>query len=205
MSDVRCPMCSALNPEDIEICTSCSARLKPLIADQPSPEGPSDWEEKPEPTGEEEPEEDDWLRRVRAEAESELPDEEVPEDAPEDAEAPDWLGRLREAEIPGEEGPPEGEIPDWLSAFAEEAGAEGEPAEAPEPDWLERIRDQEALEAEEEVERPQDPEDQPESHQKYSSFTISVFSTLGIADCRAKITTRSSGRMTSFPPGIITS
>jgi hypothetical protein len=152
MSDIRCPMCSTSNPEDAEVCTSCGARLKPLVADQPPVEGPSDWEEKPEPIEGEEPEEEDWLRRVRAEAESELPDEEIPEEAPDDAEAPDWLGRLREAEVPGEEGPPEGEIPGWLSAFAEEAGVEGEPEEAPEPDWLGRIRDQEALDAEEEVE-----------------------------------------------------
>ncbi|HEY46742.1 MAG TPA: zinc ribbon domain-containing protein [Anaerolineae bacterium] len=160
MSDVRCPMCSTPNPEDAEVCASCGARLKPLVADQPSPQGPSDWEEKPEPIEGEEPEEEDWLRRVRAEAESELPEEEVPEEAPEDAEAPDWLGRLREAEIPGEEGPPEGEVPDWLSAFAEEAGVEGEPTEAPEPDWLERIREQEALGPEEEVgEAEQEEED----------------------------------------------
>jgi hypothetical protein len=151
MSDVRCPMCSTENPEDAEVCSSCGARLKPLVADQPPPEGPPEWEETPEPIGGEEPEEEDWLRRVRAEAESELPDEEIPEDAPEEAEAPDWLGRLREAEVPGEEGPPEGEIPDWLSAFAEEAGVEGEPTEAPEPDWLGRIREQEAFEAKEEV------------------------------------------------------
>ena len=77
MSDIRCPMCSTPNPEDAEVCGSCGARLKPLIADQPSPEGPSDWEEKPEPIGGEEPEEEDWLRRVRAEVESELPDEEI--------------------------------------------------------------------------------------------------------------------------------
>ena len=150
MSEVRCPMCSTSNPEDVEVCTSCGARLKPLVADQPPVEGPSDWD-KPEPIEGEEPEEEDWLRRVRAEVESELPDEELPQDVHEDAEAPDWLGRLREAEIPGEEGPPEGEIPGWLSAFAEEAGVEGEPEEAPEPDWLGRIRDQEALEAEDEV------------------------------------------------------
>jgi len=160
MSDVRCPMCSASNPEDAEVCASCGARLKPLVADLPSPEGPTDWEEKPEPTEGEEPEEEDWLRRVRAQAESELPDEEAPEEAPEDAEAPDWLGRLREVEIPGEEGPPEGEVPDWLSAFAEEAGVEGEPTKAPEPDWLERIQDQEAPEAEEDIgEAEQEEED----------------------------------------------
>jgi hypothetical protein len=153
MADVRCPMCSTPNPEDAEVCGSCGARLKPLTVDQPSIEGPSERVERPGPVGGEEPEEgEDWLRRVRAEAESELPEEEIAEEEPEDAESPDWLGRLREVEIPGDEGPPEGEMPDWLSAFAEEAGVEGEPAEAPEPDWLQRIRDREMPEGEEEFE-----------------------------------------------------
>jgi hypothetical protein len=153
MADVRCPMCSTPNPEDAEVCVSCGARLKPLTVDQPSIESPPERVEKTGPVGGEEPEEnEDWLRRVRAEAESELPEEEIVEEVPEEAESPDWLGRLREVEIPGDEGPPEGEMPDWLSAFAEEAGVEGEPAEAPEPDWLERIRDRETPEGEEEFE-----------------------------------------------------
>jgi hypothetical protein len=160
MADVRCPMCSTPNPEEAEVCGSCGARLKPLTVDQPSVEGPPDRVERPGPVEGGEPEEgEDWLRRVRAEAESERPEDEIPEEVPEEGESPDWLGRLREVEIPGDEGPPEGEMPDWLSAFAEEAGVEGEPTEAPEPDWLQRIRDREMPEGEEDFEEAEQEEE----------------------------------------------
>jgi hypothetical protein len=39
MADVRCPMCSRLNPAERDTCQYCEARLKPLIAGQnPAPE-----------------------------------------------------------------------------------------------------------------------------------------------------------------------
>ena len=31
MSDVRCPMCGKPNPEELEECRFCGARLKPVI------------------------------------------------------------------------------------------------------------------------------------------------------------------------------
>src|SRR5512137_10718 len=31
MAELRCPMCSRLNPDDLEFCQFCDARLKPLI------------------------------------------------------------------------------------------------------------------------------------------------------------------------------
>ena len=38
MADVRCPMCGKPNPEELEECQFCGARLKPVIA---SPSGDS--------------------------------------------------------------------------------------------------------------------------------------------------------------------
>jgi hypothetical protein len=34
MAEIRCPMCGKLNPEELDVCQFCQARLKPLIAHQ---------------------------------------------------------------------------------------------------------------------------------------------------------------------------
>lgn len=133
-------MCSTLNPEDAEICSACGARLTPLVV---HPEGtPPSTPERGSETSQ--PEGEDWLARIRAEAqESAQPEDDEPA-APE-GEAPDWLGRLREADSSSEEGPPEGELPDWMDDFA----AAGEEAHHEEdvPEWLARIRAKQASEA----------------------------------------------------------
>ena len=36
MAEIRCPMCGKPNPENLDICQYCQARLKPLIASTPS-------------------------------------------------------------------------------------------------------------------------------------------------------------------------
>ena len=141
MADVRCPMCSNPNPEDAEICGTCSARLKPLIVDPTSlespPVGSEESQSSEESTGGEVP---DWLERIRAEAVNDTPEEKVtPEETTEDADSLDWLGRLREADTGEEEGPPEDELPEWL----QEISIEEDAAEA-EPEGLERLREIEA-------------------------------------------------------------
>ncbi|MCK4692553.1 MAG: zinc ribbon domain-containing protein, partial [Anaerolineales bacterium] len=156
MADIRCPMCSKSNPEDAEVCGVCGARLKPLVIDQPPQEQPPGQAEEPRTEqGAEQEEGLDWLGRIRTEAESEVPDDEIePEETTDEAVSPDWLGRLREVDITADEGPPDGEVPDWLSAFSEDVGEVREP-EGEEQEWLDRIREKketEAIESEEEAE-----------------------------------------------------
>ena len=160
MADIRCPMCSKSNPEDAEVCGVCGARLKPLIVDQPPQEQPPGQAEGPRPEqGAEQEEGLDWLGRIRAEAESEVPEDEIgPEETTDETTSPDWLGRLREVDITADEGPPDGEVPDWLSAFSEDVGEVGEP-EGEEQGWLDRIREKketESVESEEEAEPADD-------------------------------------------------
>ena len=38
MADVRCPMCGKPNPEELETCQFCQARLKPLQGQYPGEE-----------------------------------------------------------------------------------------------------------------------------------------------------------------------
>jgi hypothetical protein len=134
-------MCSKPNPETAEVCGFCGARLKPLLAGEPRPDPPRE-----EPGGAEgELPGSDWLARIRAEADQEaLEDEARADDGEPDQDAPDWLGRLRSAEMDTDLGPPEGEVPEWLSDFAgeDEAGPEDEST----PEWLSRIRAREAAE-----------------------------------------------------------
>lgn len=154
--EIRCPMCSKLNPPGSEECGFCGARLKPLIAGS-SPDESSQTSFQPASLG---PEEqgggDDWLARMRSGPGQEELGEDAPVEGEEPAGSPDWLGRLREVG-PVEEGPPVGDIPDWLGSQAEETVAEstGEPDEADAgevepaqiPDWLARVRDRQAQEA----------------------------------------------------------
>jgi hypothetical protein len=148
--EVRCPMCSKLNPPGSEECGFCGARLKPLIAGPP-PEEPSRAPTPPVGGAEAQGDQEDWLARMRTGPEDEGLEEE-PLDEAEDLEgSPDWLGRLREVG-PTDEGPPAGEIPDWVGEPAvepaPEASAEedqGEPGQI--PDWLARVRDRQSREA----------------------------------------------------------
>ncbi len=148
MADIRCPMCSQLNPEGAEVCAFCSARLRPLLAGGPPESAP---ESEPEPG------EADWLSRIRSEA---VRGESPSEPAPAEEGAPDWLSRLRRAEAE-EEGPPEGEVPAWVSGAevpAAPALPSAEPAGEPEiPNWLARVRGRKA------AEEAQAPESAPET------------------------------------------
>ncbi len=144
MAEIRCPMCSAVNHAGAEECVECGARLTPLIAGD-------------EPTGEsresglaasaegQTAEGEDWLARIRRDAESPPPEEE-PEEAAEDiepGESPDWLGQLRQADQAYEEGPPTGDQPDWMDEFVAAGDEETPEADQDEevPEWLARIRE----------------------------------------------------------------
>jgi hypothetical protein len=167
MAEIRCPMCSKLNPEDAEVCAYCEARLKPLVMDSPIEEAPTGRVEDERATQDRDAEEvPDWLNRIRAQAEKEKDESPEPGEAEAEPEPPDWLGRLRTAED-DEEGPPSDEIPEWLSEF-EEAGEEEDEGEAEEVleeieepvaeevDWISRIRESEpAPEPEPEREEPE--------------------------------------------------
>ena len=151
MPEIRCPMCSAPNPETAEVCGECGARLKPLVAGGDLGLPPEEAGAPGPPPGAEDGEED-WLARIRSQALTsggEEPTEEEPRESP----APDWLGRLREADSGYEEGPPEGELPEWMDEFiaageeSERVAAEGEALEKAEqvPEWLARIRAKQAV------------------------------------------------------------
>ena len=146
-AELRCPMCSKLNPPGAEECGFCGARLRPLVVggepegSRISADGTDDGAEA-----------SDWLDRMRAGSGADEFEENAPEDEADSAGSPDWLGRLREVG-PSEEGPPPGEVPDWLGTpketTAEAPGEETGGAELAEvPDWLSRVRDRQAQEAE---------------------------------------------------------
>jgi hypothetical protein len=149
--EIRCPMCSKLNPADSEECGFCGARLKPLTAGA----GPDDSGAGPTPSPPAGPEEqggqEDWLARMRSSTEGEEPEEGLPEEGEEAAGSPDWLGRLRQVG-PTDEGPPPGDVPDWLGEPTEESEPDsGTPSDEAEPgqipDWLARVRERQAQEA----------------------------------------------------------
>jgi hypothetical protein len=122
MTDIRCPMCGKPNPDNLEVCQFCEARLKPLVptsvpVDEPSsdekkeglPEWSSlDWDDDEDDESEDalsledENNAQDWLNRIRvdssfeeessSELESETPWED--EGSP-SGESSDWLQRIR--------------------------------------------------------------------------------------------------------------
>lgn len=131
MADVvRCPVCSKINPADLETCAFCGAALNP---DQP-PAQPA--EDLP-----------DWLNDLRsdespAQPEDHLPGEDENAAAPSgetDGEVPDWLSRIRDRNKtePGDLNSPSAEEADWMKDLSAETPA-GAPAE---DDWLSRLGD----------------------------------------------------------------
>src|SRR5574341_104650 len=148
MAEVRCPMCGKPNPDDLDVCQYCQARLKPLIIpptpgeplEEPLEEGAPPAEETPheKKAPEAPPTHPDWLQ-------------------------PDWLQSLRQGggtdELSEQTGQGESgaeEAPDWSA----EEGIEGEPQES-EPegllspgeeaeatDWLDSLRPRSHIERE---------------------------------------------------------
>ncbi len=150
MEEIRCPMCGKPNPDHLEICQHCQARLKPLVlsADESSSgeandadTGLPDWQpsdQQDEPTSEDETaleadsEGDDWLTRLREEGDSE-PIGLTPPDEPPETEEPaeeDWLLRIREMRDADAAPPAEDDsssisdevLPSWMTAQEDESG-----------------------------------------------------------------------------------
>lgn len=96
MADVRCPMCSRLNPADSEVCQYCQARLKPLIA------GSTSASDSDAP---------DWLSGLRDEQGNEFDFGETPADQDD---SNDWLTRLGEAAGSEPTASAPSEPPDWM-------------------------------------------------------------------------------------------
>jgi len=155
--EIRCPMCSKLNPPGTESCAFCGARLKPLLAPAAPDESSPGLSPSAPDRSEEEAAGEDWLARMRTGAAQDDLEEDLPKKGEGGGASPDWLGRLREVG-PADEGPPAGEVPDWLGEQPEQAvapaGAEpgdeepggAEPAQI--PDWLSRVRERQAQEVE---------------------------------------------------------
>lgn len=168
MAEIRCPMCGKPNPDHLEVCQHCQARLKPLV----SPPGSASDSGLP-----------DWLRDMGAEEEVSSSEDEATE----------WLARLQDEgggesepeapQAPVDQTPsaPEGEEADRLgeirSLAADEQGVEVEPPptrgaapSAPEdhpPDWLDQLGEMGEYDEDEDepdsldsrVETPEDEED----------------------------------------------
>ncbi len=140
MAEIRCPMCSTMNQEAAEVCSNCEARLTPLVVDlPPSDQQPPGAEGITPPDSEVPVDGDDWLANIRADAimGSGVEDQDSETDKADD-DAPDWLGKLREADSSLDEGPPSEEIPDWMDDFLAAGDEVTEEKEVPE--WLSRVR-----------------------------------------------------------------
>lgn len=139
MADIRCPMCGNANPDHLEVCQFCQARLTPLIGGHSkSPIGG-------EPADEASDSDDDWLMALRAgDGPSDFSDEDA---AAGNADIPDWLrdlgsGDAEDDRLPSEEnrGSERGLQDDSETTSAAEP-----------PDWLQQTRFSEPLSLEDEV------------------------------------------------------
>ncbi len=161
MAEIRCPMCGKSNPDNLEVCQHCQARLKPLtISPSESPEGSKpelpDWqapENEAESPFEDQERGTDLLARLNIEGDSDNQDEPPPEidsDATAEPEGDQWLRRLRDQSTDDDTQEEQedasavlfdGEIPDWM---AEEQAEEKRPpttdaspaADDGIPEWL---------------------------------------------------------------------
>lgn len=133
MADVRCPMCGKFNPDILDYCQFCQARLKP-ISDKPAEDSGERGEAAPpEIAGAELP---DWLQSLRGKTTESLPEE--------PGETPPWLKRIRERsrEESPTQSPSDINLPGWeLEENPEQPGSE--PAgTAEESDWLDELRNE---------------------------------------------------------------
>lgn len=136
--DVRCPVCSNLNPPEAQVCAFCGAPLRsPQSSEQPGSDEP------------------DWLQDLRASDLPEQSDKGASEEGAEpfdqarnaDADIPDWLARIRERnelEAHGDQGA-EGqgqsaESVDWMNDLRNEGAA----GPADDGDWLSRLNEEPA-------------------------------------------------------------
>ena len=112
MGEIRCPMCGKPNPDELDVCQYCEARLKPLIG----PFEPADTHEPGEGKGDSVT---DWLDSLREHEGGELfeAEEEISEGEEGADESPEW---------PAEVASEEAGIPDWLAGLGKSLQEEGE-------------------------------------------------------------------------------
>jgi len=154
MADVRCPLCGKSNPEELENCQFCGARLMPLldstpdnpqpikVGEEPVKKGTSEFDKvvstKVDPvhageaptrkgTAELEPTLPPWLRSLREGQNS--AEGKSTEDASPDQDLPFGPGATTNPDSSGD-------LPDWLSGLGKAAS---EDEEEP-PDWLASLR-----------------------------------------------------------------
>ena len=70
MAEIKCPMCSKPNSDELDVCQFCEARLKPLTAELSNSQPPIHSGEDPKviDTSQLESELPQWLREVRQQA-----------------------------------------------------------------------------------------------------------------------------------------
>ena len=153
MAEIRCSMCSKMNPDTRDECQFCGARLKPLTLPPTNMlDLPSDWNKpaaaektKPTPPAEND---DDWLRRLQGDAAS-TPLTDEPTSTPAE-DASDWLARLKAQEKTSspQEKPQTEDANDWLTRLkaqdvspADLPPSEAEPVEhsGKTDQWLARL------------------------------------------------------------------
>jgi len=176
---IRCPMCSRLNPADLDVCQYCQARLKPLIAGSTPPVPPPTPPSQPETPSQnaDQPSEEapDWLHSLRGKEETGASEwDNTAESSSGEEDIPDWLSRIREKSDSGPEetapeppasSPPAGnELPDWLTGATFEEPAQQSQPSAPSgdlPDWLRDIREPDERSAPGPAGPASGPEEQP--------------------------------------------
>ncbi|MBI3242212.1 MAG: hypothetical protein HYZ49_07965 [Chloroflexi bacterium] len=131
MADLRCPMCAKMNPDTLDECQFCGARLKPLVLPQTGAlKLPSDWDKPktPAPPAPEaaKPSDSDWLKKLRSEEPSSLPSADPFKQT---ASLPNWLGENDAAESEQE---PAAGADDWLSQLRGQDSASPGAVEEPE-------------------------------------------------------------------------
>jgi len=147
MAEIKCPMCGKPNPEELDVCQFCEARLKPLTDELARSQPPIHPGEEPteQDTGELEPILPQWLRDIRQQSRDSVEDAEndkSAEQAPVEEEAPqpepeepaDLLAGLQSQ---SEE---DDEIPDWLAGLRGEAGQADEEQSTGEDDDLAALK-----------------------------------------------------------------
>ena len=164
MAEIRCPMCGKLNPEELDVCQFCQARLKPLIGHQDDSlnkseksSSSSDSSSDSKINGSEGSETTipDWLRAM-GQSDEDLPevteerkktDEKV--ETPKSELLPDWLGELQEnADFFDESNRESEEEPlmedestsDWLQRL-------NTPDDEPEPQMLKKSQQDEIIDS----------------------------------------------------------
>ncbi len=128
MSEIHCPMCSKPNPEHLETCQHCGARLTPLIAPTPQEEPQA------RPGGDSQEDALSWLRSLGGEETADAEDQEPVDEG----DLPNWLADERSPELASLDTIPYGELPPWLRSDQHASGEE--PSSEPGEDWLADLR-----------------------------------------------------------------